>query len=51
MVNYRLLHRCPLRNVLINSMVYVSGMPLLPRKVVKDGGGNGDGETDGVVGA
>lgn len=50
---HRLLRRCPLRNLLINSMVYVSGRtPLCTRGCVwklgvKDGDGDGDGETGG----
>lgn len=51
---HRLLHRCLLRNLLINSMVYVSGRTSLCRGGkrwrfgVKDG--DGDGETGGEGG-
>lgn len=53
---HRLLHRCPLRNLLINSMVYVSGRTSLCRCGGCGGGerwrfgmkdGDGDGETGG----
>lgn len=44
---HRLLHRCPLRNLLINSMVYVSGKTSLCRwggLGVKDGETGGEGK-------
>lgn len=47
-VEHRLLHRCPLRNLLINSMVYVSGKTsLCQRKRRRLGVKDGDGETGG----
>lgn len=53
---HRLLHRCPLRNLLINNTVYVSGRTSLcrggggkkrRRLRVKDGDGDGDGGEEG----
>lgn len=47
-VEHRLLHRCPLRNLLINSMVYVLGKTsLCQRKRRQLGVKDGDGETGG----